>query len=424
MSTLVVQIPPRPRLNLPGGTQSDAQAVSLTASFAYVLSGDGVNVVRQGYATRDLLPRASHVVAVVPESDVSWHRVTVPKAPSARMGAALGGMLEDALLEDPERVHLALPPDWTAGGGAWVAAAHREWMASALRVLEQTHRVERVVPAAVPDQPPHGHFHEINGQEDDGAPPSLWLTWSTPAGVSSWPLHGSLSKALLPQPLPPGTVFTATPAAAAPAERWLGGPVRVVANAERLLAASRTTWNLRQFALAPRHRGVEAVIEQGRRLMGPRWRPARLGLIGLVAVQLLGLNLWAWQQKSAVQTRRDAMTQLLRDTHPQVRSVIDAPAQMHRETENLRTLAGETGPGDLETLLKAAASAWGGQPVQTLQYEPGRLTLSASGWNPAQVEQFRASLQPSGWDVSAQDGRITIAPRTAPAATAATGERS
>ena len=63
--------------------------------------------------------------------------------------------------------------------------------------------------------------------------------------------------------------------------------MRVVATAERLLsAASRTTWNLRQFALAPRHRGVEAVIEQGRRLMGPRWRPARLGLIGLVAVQL------------------------------------------------------------------------------------------------------------------------------------------
>ena len=52
---------------------------------------------------------------------------------------------------------------------------------------------------------------------------------------------------------------------------------------------------------------------------------------------------------------------------------------MHRETENLRTLAGETGPGDLETLLKAAASAWGGQPVQTLQYEPGRLTLVGLG---------------------------------------------
>lgn len=420
MSTLVVQIPPRPRALQGVGAQSDVQAVSLSADFAYVLTQDGQNIVRQGYATRDLLPRASHVVAVVPEADLGWHPVTLPKAPASRMAAALSGLLEDVLLEDADRVHLALPPDATPGQKTWVAATQREWLASALRVLEGRMRVERVVPAMAPGGAPiRGHFHEMQGEPEAGAPPALWLTWSTSEGVASWPLKGTLARSLLPQPLPSGVLFTATPAAAAPAERWLGAPVHVVSMAEHLLVSARTAWNLRQHALAPRHRGVEAVMEQGRRLMAPRWKPARWGLIGLIAVQLLGLNLWAWQQRRAVQDRRSAMVQLLRDTHPQVRTVLDAPAQMRRETENLRSLAGETGEGDLETLLKAAASAWEGQPVQGVQFEPGRLTLSAPQWAPAQIDQFRAKLQPSGWQVESQDGRITVAPRRTPA-----GDRS
>lgn len=424
MSTLVVQIPPRPRAPQGLGAQSDVQAVSLSADFAYVLTTDGQGIVRQGYATRDLLPRASHVIAVVPEADLGWHPVTLPKAPASRMAAALSGLLEDALLEDADRVHLALPPDAVPGQKTWVAATQREWLASALRVLEGRMRVERVVPAIAPGAPLRGHFHEMQGESEAGAAPALWMSWSTPEGMSSWPLKGTLARALLPSSLPSGVLFTATPAAAAPAERWLGAPVHVVSMAEHLLMAARGTWNLRQHALAPRHRGVEAVVEQGRRLMTPRWKPARWGLIGLVAVQLLGLNLWAWQQRKAVQDRRAAMVQLLRDTHPQVRTVLDAPAQMRRETENLRSLAGETGNGDLETLLKAAASAWEGQPVQGIQFEPGRLTLSAPQWAPAQIEQFRAKLQPSGWQVDAQDGRVTLAPRRTGAAAAPNGDRS
>ena len=410
MSTLVVLIPPRPRLKSQVGG-SDVAALSVNASFHYVLSADGMNIVRQGEATRDLLPRADIVVAVLPETDVSWHRIDVPKAPAARLGAALAGLLEDALLDDVERMHLALPAEWHSGEPAWVAATQREWLASALSVLEPPLRIDRVVPAARPDEPPHGHFHDLNAPDDEQGNPRVCLTWTSPAGVSTWPIQGSLARGLLPHPMPPQVHFTATPAVAAPAERWLNQPVRVISMGERLLAAARTTWDLRQFTLAPKHRGVAALTEQGRRFMGPRWRPARLGLLGLVGVQLLGLNLWAWQQRSAVVERRDAMVQLLRDTHPQVRAVLDAPAQMQRETDTLRAAAGEMGAGDLESLLKTAASAWPAeQPVQTLQYEAGRLTLAVPSWTPAQIEQFRNALQPSGWKVDAQDGRVTVAP--------------
>ena len=87
MSILVVLIPPRPR----GGA-------SASGEFSYVLSPDGLAIGAQGRCAPALLPRADSVVAVLPDCDVGWHRITLPKAPSARLRAALVGVLEEALL--------------------------------------------------------------------------------------------------------------------------------------------------------------------------------------------------------------------------------------------------------------------------------------------------------------------------------------
>jgi general secretion pathway protein L len=101
---------------------------------------------------------------------------------------------------------------------------------------------------------------------------------------------------------------------------------------------------------------------------------------------------------------------MLRETFPSVRTVLDAPLQMQRETEVLRAAAGRAGDSDLETLLGAAASAWpeGIGPVQTLRFEPGRLTLAAVGWSEPQVAQFRDRLRPGGWAVDSADGRLML----------------
>src|SRR5574341_1486803 len=143
--------------------------------------------------------------------------------------------------------------------------------------------------------------------------------------------------------------------------------------------------------------------------MSPAWRPARVGLVALIAAQLLGLNVWAWQQRHAVASKREAMVELLRGAHPQVRAVLDAPVQMRRETDALRAAAGQAGESDLESLLQAAASAWPlGQPVANLRFEPGSLTLAVPGWSPQQIDSFRQALEPGGWQVDATEGRITV----------------
>jgi general secretion pathway protein L len=83
---------------------------------------------------------------------------------------------------------------------------------------------------------------------------------------------------------------------------------------------------------------------------------------------------------------------------------------MARETQSLRTLAGKTGESDLEPMLQAAAAAWPGErpPVENVRFEPGKLTLAASGWSDAQIEQFRAALRPTGFRVDASEGRLVL----------------
>src|SRR5690606_24834174 len=158
----------------------------------------------------------------------------------------------------------------------------------------------------------------------------------------------------------------------------------------RWLAAARGDWNLRQFELAAPHRGSAAIRQAWQTVAGPAWRPVRWGLATLVVVQLVGLNAWAWQQRRQLRDTREAMVQLLRSSHPQVQAILDAPVQMLRETERLRAAAGQPGDADLEPLLQAAASAWpSGQPVQSLRFEPGRLTLGAPGLEPGVIEGLR-----------------------------------
>jgi general secretion pathway protein L len=132
-----------------------------------------------------------------------------------------------------------------------------------------------------------------------------------------------------------------------------------------------------------------------------------------VLAQIVGLNVWAWHQKSAVESRRAAIQALVKKTFPRVADgdvQRDPAAVMLRETQTLRTLAGKAGDSDLEPMLQAAAAAWPGErpPVETVRFEAGKLSLAAQGWSDAQIEQFRSVLRPAGVRVDATEGRLIL----------------
>ena len=406
MSTLVIQLPARPRLQ--GGAEGVRAPAAAAPELAYVLTPDGMAVSKHGRVAPALLPRSDSVVAVLADSDVSWHRITLPKAPPAKQRAAVAGVLEEQLLDETGAMHLALAPGASGGQSAWVAAVDKTWFAAELRVLEKAGvQVERAVPMSWPEDTPMGHFSAAFGA-DAGTP--MQLTWSDANGVAAIGVQGALARQMLPIWGAQPARWSAHPAVAAPAERWLGRGVVVMSDEQRLLQAARSLWNLRQFDLAPRHRGALAVRDAWRRFRSSAWRPVRWGLVALAALHVIGLNLWAWHQQRQVDSKRAAMVQLLRTTHPQVRAVLDAPVQMQRETDTLRTAAGRSGENDLEPLLGAAAAAWpdGQPPMQTLKYDNGKLSFAAAGWAEAQTAQFRAQLAAGGWQLASNNGVLSI----------------
>lgn len=421
MSVLVLHLPPRPRLH-PGRREvPPTEAQRSVAEVEFVLSHDGVTAADRGTAAPALLPQrdrgTTQVVAVLSEAALSWHRITLPKAPAGRLRSALVGMLEDELLDEPHALHLALQPDAVAGEPCWVAVTDRPWLADQLAALHEAGiEVDRIVPLAPPQDPGHAHLESQDESIDTYARTtvaglSLSATWAHPDGVMQIPLAGEAAHQLLPKPLPQGTRLSATPTAAMEAERWFGERVPILATPDRWLAAARSDWNLRQFELAAPHRGSAAIRQAWQTFSSPAWRPVRWGLAALVSVQLVGLNALAWQQRRQLRDTRESMVQLLRTTHPQVRAVLDAPVQMLRETERLRAAAGQTGEGDLERLLQAAASAWpAGQPVQTLRFEPGKLTLGAPYLDPPTLDSLRTALAPAGWVVEGGDRSMTLRP--------------
>ncbi len=408
MSTLVIQLPARTRLQSGAESLPASAPGRSTAELAYVLTPDGLALTKHGRAAASLLPKADTVVMVLADTDVSWHRIKVPKAPAVRQRAAIAGVLEEQLLDEPGAVHLALAPGAAGGETAWIAAVDKAWFTAELAALEKAGlQVERVVPVSWPEDTPQGHFSAAFGA-DAGAP--MQLTWSDAKGVAAISVQGALARQMLPAWIEQPARWSAHPAVAAPAERWLGRGVLVLSDEQRMLQAMRSLWNLRQFDLAPRHRGTLALRDAWRRWRSVAWRPVRYGVVALVALHVLGLNLWAWDQQRQIQTKREAMTQLLRTTHPQVRAVLDAPVQMQRETDSLRAAAGKVGDSDLETVLGVAAAAWpeAQSPLATLRFDNGRLSFSASGWAEAQLAQFRAQLTSGGWDLASTNGVLTI----------------
>lgn len=412
MSTLIVQLPAQPRLS----AQRAEGVVPEPAprELEYVFSADGQQVTQHGRCLPQALPKAQTVVGVLPPDDIGWHRITAPKAPAARLRPALVGVLEESLLEDEAELHLAIEPGFKAGEPAWVAAVGKPWLSAQIAGIESTGlTVDRVVPAWPPDDTPAAHVFSAQGAADTAVPgDGLWLAWRDAKGPLCLPLASDATKALLAALDPDQPVqWSASPEGAAEASRLAGTNVAAQSRGEFLLAASRNDWNLRQFDLAAQRRGSRVAREWLQRFWNDRaWRPARYGLALLVVVQLVGINLWAWQQRQALTRQKTAMTGLLQTTFPQVRAVIDAPAQMQKEVDLLRSAAGKPGEADLEPMLYAAEAAWPGSrgPADSLKFEPGRLTITSVGWSPQEVNDFRDRLRPLGMALDAQPGRLTL----------------
>ena len=368
MSALILYLPPQP-----GAAQ---------AEFDYALTTDGSSVDSHGSAQAALLPAparaGAEVVAVVPVAMISWHQVELPKgttASSPRLRAVLEGLLEDQLLDEPEALHFALQPQVRPGAPLWVAACDRAWLRSAVQALEAAGRpVSRIVPEFAPEGEP-----VLYALGDPLQQPLLVAAGRD--GVTVLPLS-SQSLPLLP-PLPAEVPCIAEPMTAALAEQVLQRPPGLQQAPQRWLRAAQSSWDLAQFDFSSsgRARAFKRIGTVWADLLAaPQWRPARWGAVLLVALNLVGLNAWAWRERSALEGKREAVRNTLTQTFPQVKVVVDAPAQMEKEVAALRQLTGGTSGRDLEAMLGALSTASPPQrPIGAIDFAAGELRVKGAG---------------------------------------------
>jgi len=402
MSAVVVYLPP--------------QGFTPSAEFAYAVTIDGTVVERQGSAAAALLPMparaGTELVAIVPAAMLSWHRVELPKgtpATSPRLRAVLEGLLEDQLLDEPEAMHFALQPQPGAGGAVWVATCDRAWLRTALQMLEDANRpVARVVPEFAPEG--EMVLHAL------GDPQQPMLVAAGAEGITLLPLATS-SLPLLP-PGAQGAPCVAEPAVAGVAEQVLQRRPELRQAPQRWLAAARSGWDLAQFEFS--RSGRTRVLKRlgtawADVLAAPQWRPARWGAVLLVALNLVGLNAWAWRERAALDGKREAMRQMLTQTFPQVKTVVDAPIQMEREVAALRQVTGASSGRDLESMLAALSlSSPPQRAAQGIDFAEGQMRVKGMSLSADEARAVATALRGQGYTPTLQGDTVVITQEGAP----------
>ncbi len=432
MSLLVVELPS------PGGLWSVAE-FSDAGVCARVESAP---LAQLGVAWRGAAVSAS-LVAVVPPERISWHRLPWPKAmpkTGPKLLQAIVGMLEDRVLGESSEMHWALGPSATAADGSaeqWVAAIEKHWLAECLGQIKSAGRsVSRVVALAEPlADAPNGAVVGAGGERRlhaymQGERGQLLV--QSAQGVVSWPLEAAGALGIVQDDGASGTDLgmTAEPAAAALAQRAL---VTLAADAashltvrqrhELLLHAATVSKNLAQFdiqALASNSAAQRWQNAWREAVFSPSYRLLRLGVLALLATNVLALNALAWQEKLALTVKKQAIFQTFTQTFPDVKTVIDAPAQMRRQVATLRQSQGALSVGDAEPLLAAWGELAKGDPSLApaagggLEFSGDALRISGLSGAEAAVAAAGPQAAARGWALTSEAGVLVLRAGPAP----------
>ena len=391
------------------------ETLQASSALGYVLSPDGQGLGMQSSVPVSLLLQTlgeristvTHTIVIVPAAQLSWHRLTLPiGALAGRQRAVLEGLLEEQLLDDPAHLHFALAPHARAGVPVWVAVCNKAWLRQAIDGLELAGlSLDRIVPETTPTEQ-GASLCAIGSAEE------AWLLHASTQGVTRWPLTAA-SVALLAWPS--DAPLEAEPAVAARAEKLFGRSVALLSPGQRAIDASQSPWDLGQLGMSvSKQTRILKRISNALSIFAtsPRWRPTRWGLWVLLAVNVVGLNVRAFQEHSALNAQRLAMAAVVTETFPKVSLVIDASVQMQREINALQIAKGQTSGHSFESLLGVlmASLAMPGQPTPTpttIDFSNGQLQVTGLSVNPQTWAQAQLKLQAQGYLVR-QSGDIVV----------------
>jgi general secretion pathway protein L len=131
-----------------------------------------------------------------------------------------------------------------------------------------------------------------------------------------------------------------------------------------------------------------------------------------MALNLVGLNVWAWSERSALEGKRAAIRSALTQTFPKVAPV--APVvQMEKEVALLRVSTGASSGRDLEAMLAALSEAAPGQVVSGIEFTNGVLRIRGLAVS-ADDSSLASRLRVRGYRLVQESGVAVLSPEAAP----------
>lgn len=399
-------------------------------------------LLREGHALAADMPAADRLVLIVAASDVLLTTAMVPPLPPARLRLALPNLVEDMLATDAAPCHIALgpalDPTATARGARrrLLMVTDRAWMRAALdNFAEHKHRRRHVVaaqlclplPEPVEAVPADAEAPEPVLAGAGAAQPAPAVAASKPTApvqpatliVEAAATALSQSASLLDVTATATTEATrmwqvtartgqyegfglmlgdaalAAWQALAPAGQWHGdatarahAPVPALHAQPPVARASRISdaWRLwlvgaEDCLQNPQLDLAQFEFAQGRmdRWNLRAWRLPVALAIGLLLVQIIGVNIQWLLLRNEAKRVEAAQADLLHTAFPNVPQIAEPPLLMRRQVEQLRTASGRSVPGDFLPLADGFARGAQQLPpdaLLALEYRAGTLYVT------------------------------------------------
>ncbi|WP_175746927.1 type II secretion system protein GspL [Burkholderia ambifaria] len=418
MSTLIVSLPPRE----PAVPLQEWQWPELP----FTLVDKAGQVQRAGHAALALLPRANETRLIVAARDVLLLATTVPPLKGPKLRQALPNIVEDQLIQDPLGCHIALDPVALPDGRRVLAVVDRAWFRTICDAFAAAgHRRLSAVPAtrclpaprepaqAPLDAPVDGEAVKADAITIANAPaarptavaavlglattvePALVEAGALPVAAGAPRLELAIARGALGE----GFAAPASRAAGTLAALAGGGDVELYELGEpgaepRLASVGRTDGPLlpgaqplpfdtfARRALAERFDLCQFEFESQPwrfdRATMKRLRVPIALVAATLAVAVIGMNLHWWKLSRERDALSAQITETLLSAFPKTTTVLDPPAQMQRQLDQLRLAAGELSPNDFLALSSGLSRSMGALPlngIASLDYHDRRLDV-------------------------------------------------
>ncbi|CAI8692562.1 type II secretion system protein GspL [Burkholderia pyrrocinia] len=459
MSTLIVSLPPRE----PAVPLQEWQWPELP----FTLVDKAGQVQRAGRAALALLPRANATVLIVAARDVLLLAAKVPPLKGPKLRQALPNIVEDQLIQDPLGCHIALDPVALPDGRRVLAVVDRAWFRAICDAFAAAgHRHLSAVPATRCLPAPRTSAETASVAPVDGEaagaadaalvadavePPARPATVAAVLGLATAVEPALVEAGALPAvagaprlelavargALGEGFAAPASRAAGTLAALAGGGDVELYELGEpgaepRLASVGRTDGPLLpgaaplSFDTFARRALTERFDLCQFEFESQPWRFDRATVkrlrvpIALVAatlgVAVVGMNLHWWKLSRERDALSAQITETLLSAFPKTTTVLDPPAQMQRQLDQLRLAAGELSPNDFLALASGLTRSMGALPlngIASLDYHDRRLDV---GFKPeVKVDpDFTQRLARNGLsgEVDSNTGKWTIRSRS------------